>query len=673
MSQRGLSAVKPGTVEGITHVRDAISTCFPQGHISTSSPPPLLDQSTVGGSSATRAATVGTQCHPEPTAHVIDNRSSVDVVDVATSDHVRAHLAVLQDCCARFELLRRQYVALDLPASATNTLAQRSASGSTPSAKAVTPDAVLSARQIASGIMQEAGLALAKASALRPATESSASASQCREFISAVDVADIAVKSSVAILSLTTVLDTHTDDLRHRASTLERWHNAVVRRAAAQATVAALVARDEADGLPADAESVALRTAVAASREINEVFGQIPEGDLGAVSHEHINMLEDAVQRVVDACSEASMAMGRRSALAHTRQLLDELHAKHGSVLARLAAALSRLTASASRPSADCSTADTDFASADLAVSGDAAASIAAACRARLDSEAHVDAEVQAMLRSALDAMGEFEQRVNHLCASASALKVAGGEAALQILHERLYSARALFAQLNLRARLVTGVANAQEIELDALYSAPAVPGTGILSAWKAAESLSYAATRLLNAEQERVSSGTPMGHLPLYAKFTFCSFTLQSLVDVAAGPEGQSMRHFAVVVDAAETAVKLADALVDAASKDHDALLQRWDSALSHRASLIASVKALAARHADYGHLVDAGARALVLAESAAACANQVHADSSPACAVTPARTASLEAAVGTLEDAACNQCDGAATSDYRSAYAPC
>ena len=102
-------------------------------------------------------------------------------------------------------------------------------------------------------------------------------------------------------------------------------------------------------------------------------------------------------------------------------------------------------------------------------------------------------------------------------------------------------------------------------------------------------------------------------------------------MVDAAAGSEGQTMRHFATVVEAADGAVHLAESLLAAAvlehaavkeAHDHATLVERWRAAITRCDSVRSSVEALSARHQAEGAPSDAGATALGVAEAAAASA---------------------------------------------------
>lgn len=440
-----------------------------------------------------------------------------------------------------------------------------------------------------------------------------------QHFATVIAAAEAAVNA--AGVALAAAVADHESDVasRHRASKVQRWRDASAQCAAMQASGDALAARNATDGAPADAGSAGLREAVFAAAEAVMIFEQVPKGDPDAVSDETSAALEAAVARANRLLAAASAAIGRRPERASVRARLDDLQAKCAAADARLAATHARIAAAQAGLPADSPAVVAAHAAVGNATHYAAAATKAIdACRAATAADAASDTTVgRDSLPGVAQAVVDYEAAAAAVAAAAADVDRASeaehartGSEALRHQEERLEAVRRRYDALDLRV-LPAGVTFAQAQRADGAPSGPvpvkldpALPPTQ-----RAVAAVQDAGLRLVNAAAVR-----PM-------------------VDASAGADSPTLRHFSAAVDAADSAVRQAELVLEAAAHNHlqaaaakerSARQERWNDAVAQVTAVQATIDALAARNAADGSPTDAGSTAL---REATASASEAHA----------------------------------------------
>lgn len=607
------------------------------------------------------------------------------------SEHRRAGAAALHRVDELFEAARRRYEGLHLrilPPTVTLVYPQRQGDGG--GAPPLQLDAAAQPAQRAVGAVQEAGMKLTHAEAVRvrgnedarvssspvlplwfslplsqPMVDASSGSesTSLRHFAAMAEAADAAVRHAEDALA--DAVDAHHEaaSAHERERKQRSWNTAVEHLPSTLASIDELTHRNRVDGTPADAGTSALRESVAAATEADAIVARVPKDhrgavDVVAVSSAELAALEAATSRCRTAAAAAARAMDRRPALAAQRARLDELHAKHREASEQIRAARAHLDdveaalqgsqlAEAPHLLAAVVSARVVIAAADK--SGGAAATLGVACRTAVELDAHGDAaEGAALLPRVADAHADYGVAAQQASVAVASLVRAhaaevrhAGELALQLVDAALDDTRRRFASLETSALPLTGTAQARASVRRPSVLDPSLPAT-------------QAAVAAVHDAGARISGAS----------------ALRSTVDVSTGPEAPGLRSFSDAVASAAAAVRAAEvAIADAARSHEDQLAARereecsraWADAVARYSAAVASVDALGARNVAEGVPADAGSAALNSAAAAVAeadaVASHVRRDSAGRVdvnAVSRADAAALEAAAGRIAAAA-------------------
>ena len=555
--------------------------------------------------------------------------AAVAVVDRANAaEHARAGAESLHALDKRLEAAKLGYDHLDLrvlPAAVAATYAQRSA----PPEASDTPallDLQLPGAQRAVAAVQDAGMKLVNADAVRPMVDAASGPESptLQHFATVISSAEAAVQAAGAALTEARAEYDAAVELRIRGNKAQRWRDAAAQCAAMQASGDALAARNASDGAPPDAGSAGLREAVVAAAAAVLLFEKVPKGHAESVPVETSEELEAAVARANRLLAAASAAIGRRPERVSVRTRLDDLHAKCAAADARLAATHARIAAAQASLPADAAAVIAAHAAVGEAThyATTAAAAIDAA-RAATAADAVSDTTVgRDALPGVAQAVANYEAAAAAVLAAATEVDLAAeaehartGSVALQQQDARLEAVKRRYDALDLRV-LPAGVtfaylqrtpqaANGQEQQGEGEKPPLVKLDAALLPTQRAIAAVQDAGMRLVNAGAVR-----PM-------------------VDASSGADAPSLRHFTSAVDAADSAVLQADIVLqtaaydylkEQAAKERAARQERWSAAVDAAGAVQATIDALTTRNAAEGSPSDAGSTALREATAAAA-----------------------------------------------------
>ena len=473
--QAHLNAAQVGLPADATAVVAAHAAVGEASHFSAVATQAIHDCRAATVADAASDTTVGRDQLPQVSQAVADHEAAVAAVvaaaeelDRATeAEHQRTGSAALQNQDERLEAVKRRYDALDLrvlPAGVTFAYLQREVRADGPVPVKLDPSLPPTQRAVAA--VQDAGMRLVNAAAVRPMVDASAGSESpsLKHFTTAVDAADSAVRQAELVLEAAAHDHLQAAASKERSARQERWSDAVRQLAAVQATIDVLSTRNLAEGTPTDVGSTALREATASVAEAHAAVSRFSHGGSGdsVVAFDEIIALEQMVARAKEAAATATKGMARRPDHVAVRQMLEDLHAKHRDAEARLASVHARLeglkpTLPAASPAVHATLAALDHAGQHAA----AAADHSAFCRSAADRDAHSSdsTEAKEALPRAAAAHADFEAAVAHAATALESVVESrdleakrSGAALLSSLDARLVAVKRAYDALDLRA-----------------------------------------------------------------------------------------------------------------------------------------------------------------------------------------------------------------------------